>query len=489
MKNALSGLLDIELTAGNGVPLSRQLCDQLRDAILSGRLPTGYQLPSSRAIADYFHIARNTVSSAIDQLTMEGFIDVAQGRKPVITDLPKRALSSDRKMNAANAPDRTARSKWALRISDSDWPFAGEPRAVPFMPGLADPREFPHDLWARCLRSAARRVKMTPALGTVNRQGLQVALLQHLEQFRGVRAAPSQVIVTPSAQAALELISRLTLNVGDLAWVENPGYRGARAAIESVGARIEGVNVDASGLNFEGRTDLPQAIFVTPSHQYPTGVLMPVARRQALLRLASSVGAVIVEDDYDSEFHYDGRPVAALQSLDVMGNNVFYVGTFSKATYADIRVGYAVVPAWLARTFEQAQRHTGQIVSATVQDGLAEFINEGYFVSHIRKMTRIYRSRRDHLVMSLRRELGDILKVDSPAGGMQMLIRFNEYVDDNALSARLGAAGVIGRALSRHCIDCDLRGLFIGFAAWNVQELDHGVHVLASELRANPALR
>ncbi|MEX3672331.1 PLP-dependent aminotransferase family protein [Paraburkholderia phenoliruptrix] len=272
--------------------------------------------------------------------------------------------------------------------------------------------------------------------------------------------------------------------IGELAWIEDPGYRGARAALESVGARIEGVNVDACGLDFEGRSDSPRAIFVTPSHQYPTGVLMPVARRQALLRLASSTGAVIVEDDYDSEFHYDGRPVAALQSLDVTGNNVFYVGTFSKATYADIRVGYAVVPAWLARTFEKAQRHTGQIVPASVQDGLAAFIDEGHFVSHIRKMTRIYRTRRDYLVALLRCQLGDIIEVDCPAGGMQMLLRLNDDVDDNALSTSLRTAGIVGRALSRHCIDANLKGLFVGFAAWNEQELDEGVRVLAEVLRA-----
>jgi GntR family transcriptional regulator/MocR family aminotransferase len=171
-----------------------------------------------------------------------------------------------------------------------------------------------------------------------------------------------------------------------------------------------------------GRRDRPKLIFVTPSHQYPTGRLMPVDRRMELLRFAASVGAVLIEDDYDSEFHYDGRPVASLQGLDQAGC-VFYVGTFSKVMLADIRVGYTVVPESLVETFERAQRHTGQLVSATLQNALSEFMDEGAYAAHIRRMIRIYRARRDRMVQALTAETLDTFVIDPPAGGMQLLAR------------------------------------------------------------------
>jgi GntR family transcriptional regulator/MocR family aminotransferase len=245
---------------------------------------------------------------------------------------------------------------------------------------------------------------------------LQQALARHLIEHRGVRTEPRQIIVTPSAQAAIELIARVTLEVGDRAWLENPGYGGAHAALEAVGARVP---LDRGGLVLAGRRDRPKLIFVTPSHQYPTGRLMPVDRRMELLRFAASVGAVLIEDDYDSEFHYEGRPVAALQGLAPAGR-VFYVGTFSKVMLADIRVGYAVVPESLVETFERAQRHTGQLVSATLQNALSEFMEEGAYAAHIRRMTRIYRGRRDRMVQALTAETLDTFVIDPPAGGMQL---------------------------------------------------------------------
>jgi len=305
---------------------------------------------------------------------------------------------------------------------------------------------------------------------------LQEALARYLSEHRGVRTEPRQIIVTPSAQAAIELIARVILEAGDIAWLESPGYGGARVALEAVGAHVIGVPVDGSGLALAGRKDRPRLIFVTPSHQYPTGKLMPIDRRLELLRFSKSTGAVLIEDDYDSEFHYDGRPVASLQGLDGAGR-VFYVGTFSKVMLADIRVGYTVVPESLIETFELAQRHTGQLVSATLQDALSAFMDDGAYAAHIRRMTRLYRARRDRLAQALTAETRGAFAIDLPAGGMQLLARCRQ--DDRLLCARLAETGVTARPLSSHYIDkATERGLFLGFAAWTDPEIDAGAHLI-----------
>jgi GntR family transcriptional regulator / MocR family aminotransferase len=213
---------------------------------------------------------------------------------------------------------------------------------------------------------------------------------------------------------------------------------------------------------------------------------MPIQRRQELLAFAGGVGAAIIEDDYDSEFHYDGKPVAALQGLDNTGG-VFYVGTFSKSMFADIRVGYAIVPENLVDVFETAQRHSGQIVSIPLQDALAEFIDDGDFAAHIRKMTRVYRARRDRLVQALGASGGDTLSIAPPAGGMQLLAQLDSRQNDVDVAERLARAGVIARPLSRHFTgEITGQGLFLGFAAWTEQEIDAGADIIGRVMRKLP---
>ena len=375
------------------------------------------------------------------------------------------------------APTRQRLSGWARRIGQSKWPLRYESAPRPFQPGLADGRAFPHDIWARCLRRAARSARPRERSGS-SRPPLQEAVARHLVEHRGVRTEPRQVIVTPSAQAAIELIARVTLDAGDMAWLESPGYGGARVALEAAGVHVVGVPLDRSGLALAGRKDRPRLILVTPSHQYPTGRLMPIDRRLELLRFSRSTGAALIEDDYDSEFHYDGRPVASLQGLDG-GARVFYVGTFSKVMLADIRVGYTVVPESLVETFEIAQRHTGQLVSSGLQDALSMFMEDGAYAAHIRRMSRLYRARRDRLVQALAAETRDTFLIDPPAGGMQLLARCRLRQDDRLLCARLAEAGVTARPLSDHYIGkATEQGLFLGFAAWTDEEIDAGAAVI-----------
>jgi GntR family transcriptional regulator/MocR family aminotransferase len=479
MRQILSGLIDLAARP-QGETLNQQLYNALRSAILNGALASGRRLPSSRELARQLQLSRNTVSGVIDQLAMEGYLVVAQGRRPVVS-ASKPALLRGKPV--VSSPSRAMRlSHWAKRLQKAHWPPMDERTPRPFQPGLGDVREFPHELWARCLRRAARMAPLRGTL-TVNSPALQAALLKYLVEHRGVRAEAHQVIVLPSAQAALELTARVVLNAGDLAWLESPGYSGARAALEAAGANVAGVEVDRSGIAIGGRDDRPRLIFVTPSHQYPTGRLMPVSRRHELLAFARRAGAIIVEDDYDSEFQYEGRPVAALQGLDEAGG-VFYVGTFSKSTFADVRLGYALVPAGYVDVFERAQRHAGQLAALPVQDALAEFIGDGHFSAHIRKVTRLYGERRDRLVRALDAAAGDFVSLVPPSGGMQLLAYLKRQVDDRDVSLRLRDAGVTVRPLSHFFTGrvAD-RGLFLGFAAWNDDEIDAGADAMGDVMR------
>ncbi|MBV8239697.1 MAG: PLP-dependent aminotransferase family protein [Hyphomicrobiales bacterium] len=467
----------LELSRESGEALTRQLTNQLRALITGGRLSPGQSLPSSRTLARSLHVSRNTVSFAIEQLTAEGYLSTSQGRRPVVVAGASLVSGKAPSRRAENRGIEGLVSGWARNLHHTDWPpiYRARPRA--FQPGFADEREFPHDTWGRCLRRAATSALLRPDRSH-NHPALQEALLQHLAEHRGIKAMPHQIIVMPSAQAGIALIAKVMIDAGDTAWIESPGYGGALAALQAVGAAVAGVPVDDAGMTIVDRKDLPRIIFITPSHQYPTGRLMPVGRRLELLRFAETAGASIIEDDYDGEFHYEARPVAALQGL-THYERVFYLGTFSKSMFADIRVGYVVAPEDLVSTFELAQRHLGLVVTITMQAALAEFIGSGSYVAHVRRMTRLYRTRRDRLLQALAAEVGDRLAIDVPAGGMQLLARCRTSTNDRALCARLLDAGVMTRPLSSMTFhNTRERGLFLGFAAWNEAEIDAAARVI-----------
>src|SRR5258708_5266717 len=300
MSGFLVGEIDFDLDSGTDKALTHRLYERLRGAILAGSLPPGYRLPSSRDLARELNVSRNTVSFVVDQLAMEGYLDVAQGRRPTITAVSKTRLVFGRE-TSRRSPATLHISRWAHRLRKADWPFVNEGQPRPFLPGLSDAREFPHDSWARCLRRAARSA-LTSGVAALNRPSLQAALLRHLVEYRGVRAQARQIIITPSAQASIELIARVLLDAGDIAWIESPGYGGARVALEAAGAVIRGVGLDRSGIAFRGRRESPPLIFVTPSPQSPPARLIPINTRKELLAFAASNGAAIIEDDYDSEF-------------------------------------------------------------------------------------------------------------------------------------------------------------------------------------------
>jgi GntR family transcriptional regulator/MocR family aminotransferase len=471
----LRALVQIDRTTGH--PLVGQITQQLRALIARGRLPGGTQLPSSRALASALEVSRNTVSFAIEQLAAEGYVSLSRGRRPVVSPGLERTAGPGTRTRSADNHASPNFAAWVSRLRIAQWrPQVDEP-SRPFRPGFADRREFPLDAWARCLRRATRRRTDHPD-GSQNRRALQITLCDHLIAQRSINADPDQIILLPTAQSGLALIAAVLVRPGDTAWVESPGYGGARAAFEAVGAQLLGIPLDSQGLAPKAGTSPPTLIYTTPSHQYPTGRLMTVRRRLDLLRLAEANNAWIVEDDYDGEFHYDDRPVPSLQGLDSSGR-VFYVGTFSKTTFADLRIGYLVVPRKLVDTFTIAQRHLGYLAPVQLQHGLADFMSEGLFLAHIRRARRLIETRRDHLVSALERHVGDSFHGEVPAGGMQLVAWCHDAIDDRALASGLAEAGVVARPVSSMFFRTPVRrGLFLGFAAWREDEIDRAVKII-----------
>lgn len=475
-EGVVSGLIELKRTDYEG--LVAQLTSQLRNLIATGRLGKGRALPSSRRLASDLGVSRNTVTYAFEQLAAEGYLEASHGRRPMVT------VDGGRNEEAgAVAPSvrsgKPRLSPWASKLKQTDWPMSYQAPLKPLRPGHGDAREFPHEVWARCLRRSAVRAAKRE-LGPVNRTRLRQALAHYLAASRGVRATADQILILPSAQAALTLIAAALITPGDDVWVEDPGYPGAAAAFRASGARVMGMKLDEQGIQRMPGMSAPKLIFMTPSHQHPTGRLMSLARRTEFLGMSRPGETWIVEDDYDGEFHYDSRPVPALQGLDAHGC-VFYVGTFSKAMTSDIRLGYVVAPPGLVGTLEIAQRHIGLIASSHIQEALAEFIADGHFLAHLRRMRRLYHARRDHLVEGLERHLGEVLSAEVPSGGIQLVARLKRGRADQAAVQRLVAAGVETRALSSLALGRPRdHGLLLGFAAWRENEISAAMRTMAS---------
>jgi GntR family transcriptional regulator/MocR family aminotransferase len=483
----IAPLIDLERTREAG--LVAQLTQQVRALISGGRIAQGTVLPSSRRLATELSVSRNTVTYAFEQLAAEGYLQLARGRRPVVAAVIDRHLTGAQAAPRRTPIRRPKLSPWASRLAQADWPMSYQAPFRPLRPGHGDYREFPSGIWARCLRRNAARQGRFPE-AQINRPRLRQTLRDYLALNRGVHAEPEQIFILPSAQAALMLIAALIVTPGDRVFTEDPGYPGAAAAFRSAGADVVGVRLDEHGMQRVITDIAPRAIFTTPSHHHPTGRLMPVSRRTELLAAARPGQTWIVEDDYDGEFHYDSRPVPALQGLDQQGR-VLYVGTFAKAMTPDVRLGYIVAPAALAAAMEIAQRHMGLIASVPVQEALADFISEGHFLAHIRKVRRIYHGRRDHLVDAIERQLGGALSAEVPPGGVQLVARLRGRAADRTAARQLIDAGVEVRALSSLALDrpCDF-GLLLGFAAWREHEITAAVRVMAGVIDpSGPATR
>jgi GntR family transcriptional regulator/MocR family aminotransferase len=482
-------------------PLHRQLFGAVRDAVLAGALAPGARVPSTRALAADLGVSRTTVLLAFDHLVAEGYLVSAAGSGTrVARELPERLLlaaPSPRIAEGAGPRGGLSRRGQALSSEPHGAPRAG-PTPRPFRPGCPALDAFPRKTWARLVMRHARRLSV-PRLDLGDAAGfrpLREAIAAHVAASRGVRCTPDRVVVTAGLQQAIELAARMLLDPGDAAWLEDPSFLGARSALAAASARIVPVPVDGEGLDVQaGRALAPDArlAFATPSHQFPLGVTMSLPRRLALLRWAGEAGAWVIEDDYDSEFRYAGRPLTALQGLDA-GERVIYCGTFSKTLFPALRLGFAVLPGELVDPFLRVRTVTDQQPPALEQAVLADFVAEGHFARHLRRMRRMYESRRDCLVSALRAEMAGMFDFRPADAGLHLSGLLPPGVDDHRVSATCLRESVEVGPLSRYFLGpCTRGGLILGFGAAREEDIPRAVRTLArsvqSELRRSPQPR
>jgi GntR family transcriptional regulator / MocR family aminotransferase len=482
----------IALDRSSTVALYRQLYDQLREAILSGQLAPGTRLPSSRELADELEIARNTVMNAFDQLHSESYVERRVGDGTYVSrQLPDDLLLAKRERLVRQGSKRNgpSLSRWGAAVASmsiSPGNYRGKPR--PFRTSTPALDAFPYKLWgrllARCWGNSGE--ELLPYGDSAGYLPLRKAIASYLSTTRGVRCVPEQLIVTSGSQHALEILSKVLLNPGDVAWIEDPGFLGARAAFLAVGASLIPVPVDGEGINVVAgieRHARPRLIYVTPSHQYPLGSTLPLSRRLALLEVSSKTGAWIVEDDYDSEFRYVGRPLAAMQGLD-SEQRVIYVGTLSKVLFPSLRIGYIIAPPDLFDAFVNTRSLSGHQSPTLEQAVLADFINEGHFARHVRRMRAIYATRQKALVKAGRRELSGLLDLQPSESGMHLMGWLPEGIDDRLAANAAAAGGVEVTPLSAYSIEPQQRGaLRLGYTGYTPRELWHGTRSLAKVLR------
>ena len=465
----------LEIDRDSRKPLTRQIADGIRNAILRGRLLPGGRLAGARELASSLGVSRMTVDAAIAQLRAEGYVYGRQRSGTyVVQGLPDQLLSVGSAPTAPFAPGLMRPPRLSARgvrmASPSDERGGrGRARAIPFALGIPALDAFPWKVWAQLTTRFWRKPPNETLLygDAAGYAPLRMAVAQHVSHARGIECSPEQVFIVEGSQQGLDLATRLVVDPEDEVWVEDPGYRGARAAIESAGAALVPVPVDDEGLNVSiGRQRAPtaRAAYVTPSHQYPLGVTLSAARRLALLEWAREADAWIIEDDYDSEFRYAGAPLPSLRTLDVDGR-VVYVGTFSKTLFPALRIGYVIVPSHLVDAFRAARGVSGRHAPGAQQAVLAEFVEGGHYERHIRRMRALYQQRRAALLDYGRARIGG-LDFRPHDGGMHVLARLTLSVPDHTIVADAQSAGLEIVPVSAYSVKQRQDGLLLGFAGF-----------------------
>lgn len=444
-------------------PIYLQLYWRYREAIASGRLRPGDRVPSVRSLASELNLARGTVDMAYQMLANEGYF-VSRGAAGTIV--------SPRLGNLAEPAHTTRSVPRAAALPRSQAAFSA---ALPFQLGLPALDAFPRKAWSR-LAGRNLRALETSGMTYPDPGGygpLRRAIATYLGLSRGITCSHEQVFVTAGYRGTLELVCQTLLQAGDLGWYEDPGYIFARQFLERAGMRLAPVPVDEEGLNVQSgqrRAGDARFVVVTPTHQSPTGVALSLPRRLALLEWATRSQAWIIEDDYDSEFRYHGRPLPALKSLD-RDERVLYTGTFSKVLFPGLRLAYLVVPASQVARFNDAVNHRTGPGAILLQATVADFMEQGHFGRHLRKMRTLYAARRGYLIDAVRQTLGKYLEIQPQAGGIHVLARLQAGQDDQALAQAAQADGLAIQALSDWQMHkAAQRGLLMGFANFATAE-------------------
>jgi len=486
------------LDTASPAPLHRQLYEGLRRAILGRQLRAGRRLPSTRVLAAELAVSRNTVLAAFDQLLAEGYLEGKAGSGTYVThSLPDDSLK---------APPRTpARSRSPAGSVPPSRRARDLPQVPPALLGPVRPFRtgpaldlFPSDLWARIASRRWRRAT-TDQLAYGDSAGyrpLREAVATYLRESRAVRCEPDQVLIVNGGQQALSLAASVLADPGEAAWIEDPAYVGAERALRAAGLRIVAVPLDGEGLDVAAalarRAPAPRLIYVTPSHQYPLGMTMGLARRLELLECARRVGAWVLEDDYDSEYRYSSRPLASLQGLDGDGRTV-YLGTFSKVLVPSIRLGYLVVPPALVDSFVRQRWISDRHCSTLEQAVLSEFIAGGHLERHIRRMRPVYAERQAALVAATRAHLEGVLDAQPREAGLHLVGWLRSGLAEAEAVRRARSVGIDLLPLSATAIGTPLPpGLLLGYAAHAegaILEGARALHRAVSRTKRVPARR
>jgi len=473
----------------SGMPAYRWLYAALRDDILKGRLSPGARLPATRDLAGQYGLSRGTIVSAFDQLKAEGYVEGGVGSGTYVSKiLPEELLHVARGDGAKPSTQRRRQPN----ISD----YGRRVRLIPgykvssiraFRPNLPAVDLFPMTLWAQITARCLRRVSKNLLIGcdSLGHLPLRQAVAQYLSTSRGVKCVPEQVAIVSGVQEGLDLVARAFLNPGDRVCMESPGYFGAYRVFEAIGAKICAVGLDEEGMKVR---DLPargsRLVYVTPAHQFPLGTTMSLPRRLQLLEWARKAGALIFEDDYDSEYRYSGRPIPALQGLDCSGL-VLYAGTFNKVLFPSLRLGYLVIPPELVNHFEAIKSIASRHAPLLEQVVLTEFISEGHFGRHIRHMRAVYAERFSVLMEEARRRLAGLLEISNIEAGLQTTGWLCGGIDGESAANAAAKRDVTLIPLSRYGRGLlNQEGFHLGFAAVDTREIRRGARELAIALES-----
>jgi GntR family transcriptional regulator / MocR family aminotransferase len=472
--------------------LYRWLYDELRGAILNGRLRPGARLPATRDLAATYRLSRATIVTAFDQLKSEGYVEGRCGSGTYVSQvLPEQLLAVRGPRAEKRLPHaRVGLSSYAHRLQ----PFRGTPprpmRAFRANQPALD--QFPTTLWAQVAARRLRRVSTNLLAGgeALGYRPLREAVADYLNTSRGVKCAADQVLILSGAQEALDRTARILLNPGEPVWMEEPGYPGAAVVFRALGARICPVPVDAEGLDLErGRKKWKSArlAYVTPAHQFPLGVTMSLRRRLAMLEWARRSGTLIFEDDYDSEYRYSGRPIPAMQGLDRSGV-VIFAGSFTAVLFPALRLGYLVVPEEMVDVFAAAESVSTSHPPLLDQAILCDFITEGHFARHIRRMRELYAERLGVLLEAARAKVAGALEISTVEAGLQTVGWLKRGIRAERVAHLAAHRDVEVVPLSRYASGKTPReGLILGFAAVDPRELRRGVEELARALALQEA--
>jgi GntR family transcriptional regulator/MocR family aminotransferase len=497
--------LGLALDPASGVPLHRQIGQQVRAAILERRLAPGQKLPSSRQMAAELGCARGTILLAMDQLVAEGYV-VAQAASglSVATNLPDEMLVSpkvDRRSTPTlAAPVLSRRTAVALAAQHDAGTIEEtfDDSAIAFPTGQPDRAAFPFALWAKLLEQEWRRPSWATAgaLHPFGHAGLRAAIAAYLGMARGFACEGDAVVVTSGMRQSLSLFARLVLDAGQEAWIEEPGFVGTREAMAMAEVEAVPVPIDDQGFSVERalkRAPKARLAVVAPSHQFPIGTVLGLQRRLELLSWAERSGSWIAEDDFDGEYRYAGRPLAPLRALDRTGR-VAYLGSFSKLLFPALRLSFIVLPASLAATAERIMTGTAARASMLGQGALARFIADGHLAAHLRRTRLLYAERQQALIDAAERPLKGLLEIAADPGGMHLIARPAPAIaaafDDHAVAAACAARGVSVSPLSA-CYSgrAKKHGLILGYAGTPQEDMPEALAVLRSVVRAQPAER